>query len=97
MYGDKQALHNRFRNQVTMRIDEKIFQSLCFDDNGILNVSVRILIALMIFKDTEGLSYFIISLAYEFGKTVDRQKGKLGLNGCLNLYGMANPIKLRGT
>jgi len=56
MYEDEQAWHNQFRNQVTMRIDENIFRPLYCADNGTPNAPVRILIAMMILKEAEGLS-----------------------------------------
>ena len=56
MYEDDRAWHNQFRNQVTMRIDENIFRPLYCKNNGTPNASVRILIAMMILKEAEGLS-----------------------------------------
>ncbi|SKC24036.1 hypothetical protein, partial [Alkalitalea saponilacus] len=37
MYEDKQAWHNQFRKQITMRIDENIFRPLYCKDNGTPN------------------------------------------------------------
>src|SRR5674476_1336285 len=56
MYEDEQAWHNQFRKQVTMRIDENIFRPLYCQDNGTPNASVRVLIAMMVLKEAEGLS-----------------------------------------
>lgn len=56
MYEDEQAWHNQFRKQVTMRIDENIFRPLYCLDNGTPNAPVRILIAMMVLKEAEGLS-----------------------------------------
>ena len=56
MYEDERAWHNQFRNQVTMRIDENIFRPLYCEDNGTPNSSVRVLIAMMVLKEAEGLS-----------------------------------------
>lgn len=56
MYEDGRAWHNQFRNQVTMRIDENIFRPLYCEDNGTPNSSVRVLIAMMVLKEAEGLS-----------------------------------------
>lgn len=56
LYEDKAAWHNQFRQQVTMRIDEDIFRPLYCEDNGTPNSSVRILVAMMILKEAEGLS-----------------------------------------
>ena len=56
MYEDQQAWHNQFRRQVTMRIDENIFSPLYCQDNGTPNAPVRILVAMMVLKEAEGLS-----------------------------------------
>lgn len=56
MYEDSKAWHNQFRNQVTMRIDEGIFRPLFCEDNGSPNASIRVLIAMMVLKEAEGLS-----------------------------------------
>lgn len=56
MYEDEDSWHNQFRKQVTMRIDENIFRPLYCEDNGTPNASVRILVAMMVLKEAEGLS-----------------------------------------
>lgn len=56
MYEDEQAWHNQFRKQVTMRIDENIFRPLYCQDNGTPNAPVRVLVAMMVLKEAEGLS-----------------------------------------
>ncbi len=56
MYEDEHAWHNQFRKQVTMRIDEDIFRPLYCLDNGTPNAPIRILIAMMVLKEAEGLS-----------------------------------------
>jgi hypothetical protein len=56
MYEDKNAWHNQFWKQVTMRIDENIYRPLNCEDNGTPNASVRVLVAMMVLKEAEGLS-----------------------------------------
>jgi hypothetical protein len=56
MYENELSWHNQFRNQVTMRIDENIFRPLYCEDNGTPNAPVRILVAMMVLKDADGLS-----------------------------------------
>jgi len=56
IYEDKSAWHNQFRQQVTMRIDENIFRPLYCENNGTPNAPVRLLVAMMILKEAEGLS-----------------------------------------
>lgn len=56
IFDAKTSWHNQFRDQVTLRIDESIFKPLYSSDNGTPNASVRILVAMMILKEAEGLS-----------------------------------------
>lgn len=56
MYEDNRSWHNQFRTQVTMRIDENIFRPLYCEDNGTPNAPVRVLVAMMVLKEAEGLS-----------------------------------------
>lgn len=56
LYEDKLAWHNQFRQQVTMRIDESLFSPLYCKDNGTPNSPIRVLIAMMVLKEAEGLS-----------------------------------------
>ena len=51
IYEDPTAWHNQFRNQVTMRIDESIFEPLYNKGMGTSNASIRILISMMILKE----------------------------------------------
>ena len=55
-YEDDHAWHNQFRKQVTMRIDENIFRPLYCLDNGTPNAPIRVLVAMMVLKEAEGLS-----------------------------------------
>ncbi len=56
IYENKDAWHNKFREQVTNRIDENIFQPLYCSNNGTPNASLKVLVAMMILKEAEGLS-----------------------------------------
>jgi hypothetical protein len=56
IYQDANAWHNQFREQVTMQIDEKIFETLYSSTQGTPNASIRVLIAMMVLKEAEGLS-----------------------------------------
>ena len=55
-YEDKTAWHNLFRQQVTMRINESSFSPLYCANNGTPNAPVRVMVAMMILKEAEGLS-----------------------------------------
>jgi hypothetical protein len=56
LYEDKTAWHNLFRQQVTMRINESLFSPLFCENNGTPNAPVRVLVAMMVLKEAEGLS-----------------------------------------
>jgi hypothetical protein len=56
IFQTKDAWHNVFRDQVTLRIDETIFQSLFAEKMGAPNASVRIMISMMILKEANGWS-----------------------------------------
>ncbi len=56
LYEDKLAWQNQFRNQVTMRINESLFKPLYCSNNGSPNASIRVLVAMMILKEAQGLS-----------------------------------------
>ena len=56
IYENKDAWHNKFREQVTNRIDENIFKPLYCSNNGTPNASLKVLVAMMVLKEAEGLS-----------------------------------------
>lgn len=56
IYENEDAWHNKFREQVTNRIDENIFKRLYCSNNGTPNASLKVLVAMMILKEAEGLS-----------------------------------------
>lgn len=56
IYDDESSWHNLFRDQVTMRIDESIFEPLYSVGTGSPNASIRVMIAMMVLKEAEGLS-----------------------------------------
>lgn len=55
MYEDSNAWHNIFRKTVTSRIDEDVF-SVLYGTTGRPNASIRVLVAMMILKEAEGMS-----------------------------------------
>lgn len=55
-YSDQGHWHNQFREQVIMRIDESIFSVLYNNAIGAPNASVRILVGMMILKESFGWS-----------------------------------------
>jgi hypothetical protein len=55
-YNDQGHWHNQFREQVVMRIDESIFSILFNDTTGAPNAPTRILVGMMILKESFGWS-----------------------------------------
>jgi hypothetical protein len=55
-YQDESAWHNVFRKDVLMRLDESIFSVLFCKDNGAPNASVRVLVCMMVLKESQGWS-----------------------------------------
>lgn len=56
IYEDQMGWHNQFRNQVTNRIDEDIFRVLFSEETGAPNSSARVLAAMLILKESTGIS-----------------------------------------
>jgi hypothetical protein len=56
IFNKTNSWHNQFRVNVVNRIDEIIFKPLFCDDNGTPNASIRILIGMMILKESQGMS-----------------------------------------
>ena len=88
MYEDEQAWHNQFRQQVTMRIDEDIFRPLYCQNNGSPNASIRLLVAMMVLKEAEGLSDQKIFEECRFNSLV---------RSALSLHNVSDPIPTEST
>lgn len=56
IYDNNEGWHNKFRDIVTLKIDENLFKPLFSSDNGTPNASIRVLVAMMILKEAEGTS-----------------------------------------
>ena len=55
-YDEPYSWHNIFRNQVTTRINETPFSKLYSNGMGAPNASVRVMVAMMIIKESQGWS-----------------------------------------
>lgn len=55
-YLKNESWHNQFRKQVVMRVDESIFSVLYTKDKGAPNAPIRVLIGMMILKESQGWS-----------------------------------------
>lgn len=56
IYDNEGAWHNKFRQQVTGRIDENLFKPLYCSNNGTPNASLKVLVGMMVLKEAQGLS-----------------------------------------
>jgi hypothetical protein len=56
IFDDHDGWHNRFRTEITNRIDEDIFKPLFKEGIGAPNAPIRILIAMMVLKEGQGIS-----------------------------------------
>jgi hypothetical protein len=56
IYENQDAWHNLYRENVTMRVNEDIFKELFCQNNGSPNASIRVLIAMMVLKEAQGIS-----------------------------------------
>lgn len=55
-YKEDTSWHNLFRREITLRIDEAIFKPLYSSGMGAPNASIRVLVAMMILKESQGWS-----------------------------------------
>ena len=56
IFDNTEGWHNRFRQEVTNRVDEQIFKPLFSDGIGAPNAPIRILVAMMALKEGQGIS-----------------------------------------
>jgi hypothetical protein len=56
IFDDSEGWHNRFRKEVTNRVDEEIFKPLFNNVTGAPNAPIRILVAMMALKEGQGIS-----------------------------------------
>lgn len=75
-YSDQDHWHNQFREQISLRIDESVFSVLFSKTMGAPNAPVRILVAMMILKESFGWSD---SQLFEHGRFNLLVRSALGL------------------
>jgi hypothetical protein len=56
IYEDPEGWHNRFRWEISNRIDEEVFKPLFAAGQGAPNAPVRVLVGMMILKEGQGIS-----------------------------------------
>ena len=56
LYDDPDGWHNRFRQEITNRVNEDIFRPLFNETHGAPNAPIRILVSMMVLKEGQGIS-----------------------------------------
>lgn len=80
IFEDKNSWHNLFWNQVTVRIDEKLFEPLFSSGTGSPNASVRTLVAMMILKEANRWSDAQLFEQCRFNMLIKRALGLFNTN-----------------
>lgn len=87
-YSDQNHWHNQFRKQISMRIDESIFSILYSNKKGAPNASIRILVAMMILKESFGWSD---------SQLFEHCRFNLLTRSALGLFNMSDPLPVEST
>jgi len=87
-YSDQRHWHNQFREQVVMRIDESIFSGLFNATTGAPNASIRLLIGMMILKE---------SFAWSDSQLFEHCRFNLLVRSSLGLFNMNDPLPVEST
>lgn len=82
-YNDQGHWHNQFREQIIMRIDEPIFSILFNNTTGAPNAPVRILVGMMILKESFGWSDSQLFEHCRFNLLVRSSLGLFNINDSL--------------
>jgi len=87
-YSDQGHWHNQFHDQVVMRIDETIFSILFNITTGAPNSSIRILVGMMILKE---------SFAWSDSQLFEHCRFNLLVRSALGLFNMNDPLPVEST
>lgn len=87
-YSDHTHWHNQFREQVVMRIDESIFSILFNQNTGAPNASVRILIGMMVLKE---------SFVWSDSQLFEHCRFNLLVRSSLGLFNVNDPLPVEST
>ena len=87
-YSDQKSWHNQFHDQVVMRIDEGIFSTLFNNTTGAPNASIRILVGMMILKE---------SFVWSDSQLFEQCRFNLLVRGALGLFNMNDPLPVEST
>jgi hypothetical protein len=87
-YSDQGHWHNQFHDQVVMRIDETIFSTLFNSTTGAPNSSIRILIGMMILKE---------SFVWSDSQLFEHCRFNLLVRSALGLFNMNDSLPVEST
>jgi len=87
-YSDQGHWHNQFRELVVMRIDESIFSGLFNDTTGAPNASIRLLVGMMILKE---------SFAWSDSQLFEHCRFNLLVRSSLGLFNMNDSLPVEST
>jgi hypothetical protein len=87
-YSDQGHWHNQFHDQIVMRIDETIFSILYNSTTGAPNSSIRILVGMMILKE---------SFAWSDSQLFEHCRFNLLVRSALGLFNMNDPLPVEST
>jgi hypothetical protein len=87
-YSDQGHWHNQFHDQIVMRIDEAIFSVLYHNTTGAPNSSIRILVGMMILKE---------SFVWSDSQLFEHCRFNLLVRSALGLFNMNDPLPAEST
>jgi len=87
-YSDQGYWHNQFHDQVVLRIDETIFSILFNNTTGAPNSPIRVLVGMMILKE---------SFVWSDSQLFEQCRFNLLVRGALGLFNMNDPLPVEST
>jgi hypothetical protein len=80
-FEDSEGLHNRFRGEVTNRVEEGIFKALYSGGTGAPNAAIRIMAAMAALKEGQGISEENLYGQCRFNALARRAPGLINSDG----------------
>lgn len=87
-YGENGSWHNLFRAQVTLRVEESLFEPLYSSENGSPNASIRVMVTMMILKEAN---------RWSDSQLFEQCRFNLLVRSALGLLNMDDPIPSEST
>ncbi len=87
-YSDKESWHNQFHDHILSRVDETIFSVLYNNTTGAPNSPIRILVGMMILKE---------SFVWSDSQLFEQCRFNVLVRGALGLFNMNDPLPVEST